>query len=306
MAQPQEPMALACYRHPDRGTFIRCQRCERPICGDCMISAAVGFQCPECVATAAKQSRQNVGPYGGKRSADPRLTTFALIGVNLVVWVLTFLLGDQFTDLVALRARGICLSSTDPGMWYPDAVGQAACSYLGGTFAPGVADGAWWQIITSAFTHTEIWHIGMNMLSLWFLGPPIEAALGRVRFLAVYLFSGIFGSLAVLWISSPTTQVLGASGAIFGLIGALLAIQHKIHADLRFVLSWLALNVVYSFAVPGISWEGHLGGLIGGLAATEVIIRAPRERRSQVQLLGLGALTILTLALIGLRVFQIA
>lgn len=246
------------------------------------------------------------GPLWRAPQRRPRRTTIVLIAVNVAVWLLTLLLGDQFTDLMALRVQGICLSSTDPEMWYPDAVGSVACTYLGGTFIPGVADGAWWQVITSAFTHTEIWHIGMNMLSPWFLGPPIEAALGRVRFLAVYLISGLFGSLAVLWISSPWTQVLGASGAIFGLIGALLAIQHKIHADLRFVLTWLALNVVYSFAVPGISWEGHLGGLVGGFLATEVIIRAPREGRARVQLLGLGALTLVTLVLIGLRVFQLA
>lgn len=307
--QPSQPVAYACYRHPDRPTYIRCQRCGRPICGDCMISAAVGFQCPECVAQGARETRQNELPYGGRRSHNPLQTTIGLIGLNVLVWLgvmLTGGSGSRMVDLLALTPRGFCLSAADPSRWYPDAGAGLCATIPDGWWHPGIGSGAYWQLITSAFTHIEILHIGMNMLALWFLGPPLERALGRTRFLAIYLLSALAASAVVLWLSPPVSTTLGASGGVFGLIGALLVLAYKVRGDVRNVLVWLGINVVYTFLGPGsISWQGHLGGLLGGLAATLIVIYAPKSNRSRVQLAGLIALAVLLLALIAVRALQL-
>lgn len=305
----QPPVAMACYRHPDRGTYIACQRCGRPICGECMISAAVGFQCPECVREGARETRQNTGPYGGERSANPYLTTFVLIGVNVAIWVVILLTGgagSRFGDLLALTPAGSCLSASDPTQWYPQA-GQAACSVLpDGSWSAGVADGALWQVITSAFTHVEVLHIGANMVSLYFLGPLLERMLGRTRFLAVYFLSALAGSATVLWFASPVTTTLGASGAIFGLIGALLVAARKSGGDVRQLMFWLLLNLVITFTPgTGISWQGHLGGLVGGLVTGAIIAFAPRKNRTQNQVIGLVSVLAVLCGLIAVRILQL-
>jgi membrane associated rhomboid family serine protease len=309
MTAPQQPIAYGCYRHPDRATYIRCQRCGRPICGDCMISAAVGFQCPDCVAEGARQTRQGQGAYGGERSRNPVTTTIVLIALNVAVWVAILLSGgssSRFGDLLALLPAGRCNSVGQPGSYYPDA-GRAVCAALDdGSWQSGVAQGDYWQLLTSAFTHVEIWHIGFNMLALWFLGPGLERALGRTRFLSVYLISALAGSTAVMWLSDPASQTLGASGAVFGLLGALLVLAYKVHGDVRNVLVWLGINVVYTFMGNGISWQGHLGGLIGGALAAAVIVYAPRAGRTRAQLVGLAAVVVVLIVLVAVRVVQLA
>ena len=310
MTQPQQPVAYACYRHPDRPTYIRCQRCGRPICGDCMISAAVGFQCPECVTQGARETRQNELPYGGQRGRNPAQTTFGLIGLNVAAWLAIYLTGggsSRMVDVLALTPRAFCLSASDPTRWYPDA-GAAMCAALpDGWWHPGISSGAYWQLLTSAFTHVDMFHIGMNMLALWFLGPSLERALGRTRFLAVYLLSALAASAVVLWLSAPTSTTLGASGGVFGLIGALLVLAYKVRGEVRGVLIWLGINVVYTFLGPGsISWQGHLGGLVGGLAAALIVVYAPKANRSRVQLAGLIGLGVVLLALIVVRVLQLS
>jgi membrane associated rhomboid family serine protease len=161
-------------------------------------------------------------------------------------------------------------------------------------------------LLTSAFTHVEILHIGMNMLALWFLGPSLERALGRIRFLAIYLISALSGSVVVLWLSDASATTLGASGGVFGLIGALLVLAYKVHGDVRNVLIWLGINVAYTFIGPGsISWQGHLGGLLGGLAAASIVVYAPKAGRSRWQWLGLIGLTVLLAALAVIRILQL-
>ena len=311
MTQPQpQPVAYGCYRHPDRPTYIGCQRCGRPICGDCMISAAVGFQCPECVSAGAKQTRQHELPYGGTQVANTRVTTITLIGINVAVWVLYLLTGGSASRILAnllLLPSGQCTLTDQPGAYYPG-VDTATCATIGSTaWVPGVADGAWWQLLTSAFSHLDTVHILMNMVSLWFLGPPLEAALGRVRFLAVYLVSALAGSTLVMWLSDPSTQTLGASGAIFGLLGALLVMVYKVRGDYRTVLTWLAINLVYTFGFgSGISWQGHVGGLIGGFVMAAIIVYAPRKDRARTQLLGSIGFVVLLLVLVAVRVAQLS
>ena len=140
----------------------------------------------------------------------------------------------------------------------------------------GVSDGAYWQVMTSVFTHVEVLHIGFNMLALYFLGPMLEVVLGRARFLAVYLVSGLVGSAAVMWFSDPNTPTLGASGAIFGLMGAIAVLALKVGGQAQSVLGWIGINLVLTFTLGGISWQGHLGGLLGGVVLGAAMVYAPR------------------------------
>lgn len=294
-----------CYRHAGRETWIRCQRCERPICPDCMRDASVGFQCPECVSQGAKQTRAGRTTYGGLRSSNPALTSIFLIATNAAVWLAILLTGGSSSrgvDLLGLRPDGSC----DPSDGFVYKLNRAACDAAGGVFLPGVDDGAFWQLVTSQFLHVQLWHIAGNMLALWMLGPQLEAALGRTRFLALYLLSGLTGSVAVLWLSPELQLTLGASGAIYGLFGAFAVISHKVGGDLRSIGALLAINLVITFAVPNISWQGHLGGLVGGAAIAAILVYAPRTRRAQTQALGLAGILALLVMLTLVRVVAIA
>lgn len=310
-AQPFQPAPPApeCYRHPGRQTWIACQRCGRPICPECMIPAPVGFQCPDCVAQGARDTRQHLGAYGGLRSADPTVTSVTLIGLNAAVWGLILLTGGYASvwyHRLALSPTGSCVLAADPSRYLPG-TGEAACGQLTGLeWMPGVADGAWWQLLTSAFAHVDVLHIGFNMLALWFLGPGLERAIGRVRFLAVYLVSALAGSVLVLWLSDPLTTTLGASGAVFGLMGGFLVVGLKARANIQPLLFWLGINALYSFLGSGISWQGHLGGLLGGMAMAAIIAYAPKEQRARTQLAGLIGFTLVLLALVAVRVAQLA
>jgi len=289
-----------CYRHPDRETYVRCQRCEKPICPDCMRDAAVGFQCPDCIKEGAKTTRQGHAVYGGRRSADPRLTSMVLVGLNALVWLAIVATGwtkSTLTDRIALLPTGRCSSVGDPGSYYPRLDVERLCDATAdGRWFPGVSDGAYYQLLTSMFAHEQIWHIGFNMLVLWFLGPQIEAVLGRARFLVLYFVSGLAGSVCVYWFSGEDTLTLGASGAIFGLMGALLVVAHKVRGDVQSIVGWLAINAVFTFLFPGVSWQGHLGGFLGGVLVTAILVYAPKDRRKAVQIAGI---TLITAALVA-------
>ena len=293
------PTAPACYRHPERETHVRCQRCERPICPDCMRQAAVGFQCPSCVAEGAKSTRSGRTAYGGTRSSDPSLTSKVLIAVNLAVWLLITATGGRgsaWLEQFALSPLGLCESSGG-ARYLPGVTEQQCASVAGFDWVAGVATGAPWQLLTSMFTHVDLMHIGFNMLALWFLGPQLEAVVGRARFLALYFLSGLAGSVFVYWLSGVHSSTVGASGAIFGLIGGLLVIAIKARADYSQLLLWLGLNVMITVFGRGfISWQGHLGGLVGGVLVALVLVSAPRANRPRWQWLGLGFLA----AMLGL------
>lgn len=269
-----------CYRHPDKETWIRCQRCEKPICPDCMRDASVGFQCPDCVKEGARSTRQGKAVYGGKRlTGNPMATTFALIAANLVGFFAIRSGGGRVLDALALLPQ----SST-----------------RGFQEVEGVSGGAYWQVLTSAFSHENVLHLGFNMLALYFLGPMLEQVLGRPRFLAVYFVSAFTASAAVMLVSNPNSQTLGASGAIFGLMGALVVVAFKVKADLRQILFWLGLNLVFTFYNTGsISWQGHLGGLIGGALTAAIIVYAPRKRREVIQWTGIVLVLVVALVVIA-------
>jgi len=292
-----------CYRHPDRETYIACQRCGKPICPDCMQDAAVGFQCPDCVREGAKATRSGRALYGGKRSDNPQATSIALIAVNAAVWVLILVTGgasSRWVTWLALLPSGRC-EATDGLTWFPGAVEATCPQRLGYQWLPGVADGAWWQPLTSMFTHVEVWHIGGNMLALWVLGPILESVLGRTRFLALYFLSGLTGSAVVYWLSPVNGYTLGASGAIFGLMGAMLVIAHRQRRELGQLGALIAMNVVITIVVPNVSWQGHLGGFVGGAAVAAILAYAPKAQRSTYQLAGLSFLGLLVLGAIAVR-----
>jgi membrane associated rhomboid family serine protease len=260
-----------------------------------MIPAAVGFQCPRCVKAHTRRTRQNQGPFGGAVSARPQMTTYVLLGINLVVFGLISLPG--VSSLPWLEWFG--LSPIQACHWV-----DHGCQMI-----PGVAQGAVWQLFTSLFTHQQWLHLGMNMLTLWFLGPPLERIFGRARFLALYLLAGLAGSVVVLWLSGLDTITLGASGSLFGLIAALLIVQHKLGQDIRQILLWLGLNVVMTVVMfRSISWQGHLGGLIGGAVVTVLLVYLPtgRDRPGHRQWLALAGLGLVLAVLATVRGLQLA
>lgn len=285
-----EPVAATptCYRHADRETYIRCQRCERPICPDCMRSAAVGFQCPDCVAEGAKATRQARTAYGGTRPTRPGAVTQVLIAMNVSIFVLVLAAGGVSSVLLSKLA----LIPLQAGLLID---GRP-------TVVDGVAAGSWWQLVTSMFTHVEVWHIGFNMLALFILGPQLELLLGRARFLALYLMSGLVGSATVYWLSAPSSITIGASGALFGLMAALLVVAIKVKGDVQSLLTLVLINVVITVLGSSfISWQGHLGGFVGGLVIGTVLVYAPREHRTLWQGVGLTLVGLATLAAIALR-----
>jgi membrane associated rhomboid family serine protease len=309
VSQPTPPTSETgvptCYRHPDRETYIRCQRCDRPICPDCMRDAAVGFQCVECVKAGAKETRSGRTAYGGLRPTDASATSIALIGTNLVVWVALLAsggFGSRLFELLALMPDSRC----DVQGGYV-VVPEAVCTAGGGAYVTGVADGAYWQLVTSMFTHVSPLHIAFNMFALWVLGPQLELAVGRARFLALYFLSGLAGSALVLWAGPQFSGTHGASGAVFGLMAALLVVAYKVGGDVRGILTWIGINFFITFAFVGrISWQGHLGGFLGGLAAAVVLIYPPRTRRTTFQAGGLAAIAVVVLVAIVARVAMLA
>lgn len=315
MTEPPESKATTgvpptCYRHPDRETWIRCQRCDKPICPDCMRDAAVGFQCPDCIKQANRGSRQHQALYGGERSADPRLTSYVLIAINAAIWLAITATGggsSRLTSLLSLSPVGRCVLD-GTGQYYPSVSGARLCATVPNTsWEQGVSDGAWWQLLTSMFTHVDVWHIALNMMALFVLGPALERIVGRVRFLMVYLVGGIGGSVLVLFLSSATSSTLGASGAIYAVLGALLVTFRKARLDSQFLMQNLLLGVVIS--VVGwryISWQGHLGGLLAGAAVAAVVAYAPKSNRSLLQWVGVATLTVVLLVLAGVRAMALA
>ena len=266
MSELSAPASLTCYRHPDRETGVRCQRCGRPVCPECLVQAPVGVQCVECVRAATRHSRRPM-------ELIAPVATYALVGVNVLVWLAGTLLAP---------GRGGLLG-----------VSSLAAGY--GLAAAPVAAGEWWRLVTSGFIHAGLTHVAFNMLALFMVGPALERVLGRSRFLLVYLVALLGGSLGALLLS-PGALTIGASGAIFGLFGALLVAQRIAGLPLRAsgVLPGLVLNLGFTLASPGVSIGAHLGGLAGGAVAGAIVFNRTLRRAGRQ-----GALTIL-LALVVL------
>lgn len=269
-----------------------------------MRDAAVGFQCPSCIAQGKKETRSGRTPYGGMRPSSQGVVSKTLIALNGAVWLLILTTGgatSQWVERLALSPR-VCSAGNHPGSYYPRVTTAAQCAQTPDGHWGGVAGGDVYQLVTSMFTHVEVWHIGFNMLALWFLGPQLELVLGRLRFTGLYLLSGLVGSVLVYWFSDPTTPTLGASGAIFGLMGALLVLALKVRADVSQLLMWIGLNFVITVVGRGfISWQGHLGGFLGGVALAGILAYAPRERRTAWQAVGFGAVALVVVLAVVAR-----
>jgi len=270
-----------CYRHPDRETYIRCTRCERSICPDCMISASVGFQCPQCVAEG-KASIPDVKTRLGAKAINRPYVTFALIGLNVIAFAFTLL-------SKADPQSGLDQITADYGMW-----------------PIGVALGdQYYRLATAMFLHAGLAHIAVNMLALWVIGPQLESLFGHVRYTVLYLVAGLGGSVASFWFSSPNVVGVGASGAIFGLMGAYVVVGKALRADISQVVGLIALNVVIGFVGGNIDWRAHFGGLVTGAIVAAIFSFAPKNQRVLVQVAGVVLVVSALVFLVSVRDTQL-
>ncbi|MDN3936142.1 rhomboid family intramembrane serine protease [Arthrobacter sp. YD4] len=282
-AEPSADVPV-CPRHPDRPAYVRCQRCGRPACPDCQRAAAVGFQCVDCVNEAQRSAPQVRSAFGGVAAAGRPLATLGIIAACAVLYVLQWIVPN---DWVYQNLAFATVYAT------PEF----------GAFEP-------WRMLTSAFLHSQgfILHILLNMYMLWIFGQALEPLLGRIRFLALYLISALGGSVGYYLLTPayvPGQQlagVVGASGAIFGLFGAMLVVQRRRGGDTRQLWVLIAINAVIGFVVPQIAWQAHLGGLVTGALCAAAIAYVPRgQRQGVLQFLGLLVVVGLLVAATAVR-----
>jgi membrane associated rhomboid family serine protease len=242
------PQVETCYRHPNRETGVHCSNCGRPICPDCMTPTPVGMRCPEC-------SRQKTKVRTLRSTTSEPVVTYVLIAIN----VLLFLAEGRF---------GVGSQSGGSTLYTKFAL-----------FGPAIADGDWWRIVTGGFLHAGLLHILFNMYLLYLLGQMLEPAIGSVRFALVYTVALLAGSLGAL-IVTPDAVTVGASGAVFGLMGAA-AVELRARGINPFetgIGGLIVFNLIFSFVLSGISIGGHIGGLIGGAAAGFLFLQADQRR----------------------------
>ncbi|WP_198679300.1 rhomboid family intramembrane serine protease [Thermomonospora amylolytica] len=281
--------APTCYRHPGRETYVRCTRCDRYICPECMRDAAVGHQCVECVREGNRSVRQARTVFGGQVAATP-VVTYTLITLNVLAYVAE-VLSERVVDRFAML-----------GVWVDQ---------FGMVRPGGVADGEFHRLITAAFLHSppgssfSITHILFNMWALWVLGSQLEQVLGRWRFTALYLLSALGGSV-LLYLVNPTGAAVGASGAIFGLFGAFFVVAKRMNAPTGGIVTLLVLNLVITFTVSGISWEGHIGGLIVGGLLTAAFAFAPRANRTALHVAAVAGVFLLLMVLVVVQTVRLS
>jgi len=284
-----------CYRHPDRETGLSCSECGRPICTECMTMAPVGIRCPEHAGGGA---RKRLGPRPVVR-AQQQLTggfapvTRALIAINVGIYLIT-----------AVQGGGL----NAPGGKLFDAMALSGGRFRDGAHIyNGVAQGGWWRLITAAFLHASIIHIGFNMFALWVIGAPVEHYLGRARFLGLYFVAGLAGSAGAL-LQAPYGVTVGASGAIFGILGAMLILEWHLTGRLAGnAMTMIVINLAISFAVPGISWGGHVGGLIAGILCTLSFARWGRGHAAygRLGLTGAAGLVLIAVASVAIAYWKV-
>ncbi|MGZ4594588.1 MAG: rhomboid family intramembrane serine protease [Actinomycetes bacterium] len=212
-----------------------------------MVSAAVGFQCPECVAEGRRSQPAPRTVTGGVVHARQGVVTTTLVATCAVVYGLQILI-PTFSSIFWLQGLE-------------------------------VADGQVYRLVTSGFLHGSLTHILFNMYALWVVGRPMEALLGRVRFVTLYMVCLFAGSTASYLLNSPTTQSLGASGAIFGLFGGMIVVARRMRWNLSWLIGLVAINLALPFVVGGIDWHAHVGGLVTGVVVTAAMAYAPQPAR---------------------------
>src|ERR687891_238237 len=242
-----------CYRHPKNETAVACSGCGRPICTDCMVFASVGIKCPECAGQPAGIKRATTRARSSAATGSGARVTKGLIGVNVLVFVLQLLEGGDPNG----RAGEIWQRGSLVGFW--------------------VADGEWWRLITSGFIHASIIHLLFNMLMLWWFGTALETLLGRGRYLGLYFVSLLGGGAGALLATQANQLTVGASGAVFGILGAGVVLERRqIMVFGGGAISVVVLNLALTFLIPGISIGGHIGGLAAGAGATLALSRFVR------------------------------
>lgn len=296
------PTTPVCYRHPGRQTYVRCTRCDRPICPECMRDASVGHQCPECVNEGRRSVRPARTAFGGSTAGHEGYVTKALIALNVAVMLLS-IASDRGGDAAAGGSGfGGLMGGSTPLTEWGAVLGRAL--FPDGTIH-GIAEGEWYRLLTAMFLHYGVVHLLLNMWALWVLGRSLEAALGPLRFLSLYLVSGLGGSVAAYLFSPPNTATAGASGAIFGLFAALFVLMRRLGRDTSAVLPILVINLIFTFTVPGLSIAGHLGGLAVGAAMAVIMAYAPRTHRTVVQAAGTVVVLVGLLVLVVVRTMSL-
>ncbi|WP_433299300.1 rhomboid family intramembrane serine protease [Actinoplanes sp. CA-030573] len=282
-----------CYRHPSRETYVRCTRCGRSICPDCMTEAAVGHQCPECVSEGKRSQRPARTAFGGSRVGQAAYATRALIGVNVAVIVLSALVGGTQAIAGSGGWFGLLGSGTPLTQW-GEVLGYA--SYVPGGEVHGIAAGEWWRLFTAMFLHYGVLHLLLNMVLLWQLGRYLEAHLGPIRFTALYLLAGLGGNVAAYVFTAQNQPAAGASTAVFGLVAAAIIVNRRLKLDITTLVPLLVVNLIFTFSIRNISVAGHLGGLVVGAVVAVILAYAPAPRRTLYQAVGCAAVFILLLA----------
>ena len=283
-----------CYRHPDRETGLSCSECGRPICYECMTPAPVGIRCPEHSGKPQGAARVTQGVRRASVEGAGAVVTKALIAVNVGIFLLQLLAGGTL--------------SNPGGSIFVD--GALVIRASTGAELVGLAEGQWWRLLTSAFLHGGLFHLALNMLALWWFGGPVEAALGRGRFLLLYVISGLAGSAGALMLS-PDEITVGASGAIFGILGAALVLERGgTYVFGGGALGIIVLNLAFTFvagSVGNISIGGHLGGLAGGALGALALSRFGRGhavygRPGVLGIAGLVAVAVVSVAIAYVQV----
>ncbi len=268
-------------RHRDRPTGLRCTRCNRPACPDCLRDASVGFHCVDCV-DEGRRTQRYATTVAGARPVTRNLVIPVLIGINVLVFAVT------------VAQAGSVRRNFEGSLFQQWALAPFA-----------VADGELWRLLTSGFLHIGPIHLVVNMLALYIIGRDLEAILGHSRFLAVYLVSLLGGSAVVFALEQVNSVTAGASGAIYGLMGGLLMVLLRLRRSPGPALFVIGINVVITFTIPGISVWGHLGGLVFGTLAAAAMVYAPRDRRTPVQVGTVAALVAVTVAVVAARYLTI-
>ena len=260
-----------CYWHPDRYAGVTCQRCERRVCAECMHTASVGFHCPACIAPQSiNHGRKRISARSfarGANASEQSLTTRTLIAVNLFAFLVTLFRGGS------LSSGGGDVTIDFGLVGYGRVLSAFSIDYV------GIAEGEWWRMFTGGFLHAGFIHLAFNMFILWMLGSQLERLLGPTSYLILYFGSLLSGALGVMLLD-PLALTVGASGAVFGLMGATVVYQLR-----RGVSPWsngigtlLIINLIFTFARPNISVGGHLGGLLGGLLIGWLIDEMNKKR----------------------------
>jgi membrane associated rhomboid family serine protease len=222
------------------------------------------------------------------------VATRALIGINVVVMIISIAAGGL--TAMAGGGWGGLLGQSTPLTDWGSVIGYATYG-PNDTVLHGVAAGEWWRLVTAMFLHYGVLHLLLNMYALWILGRELEAVLGRLRFVGLYLLAGLGGNVAAYVFSAPNAATAGASTAVFGLMSATLVILRRLNLSIQPILPVIVINVLFTFVVANISVAGHLGGLVVGAVVAVILAYAPKERRNLVQGLGCAAVFVILMAL---------